>query len=387
MLFIKYQWYCSTLTSDPNSMLARLVTGALNTARDSQHRIFIDRDGSLFLIILQWLRDPIGASLPPSLHMLQALQRESDFYQLGGLTAALAIRLPGPQSPAEIAVQYMKSQLHDAFQMYLQSAHWTQLSLSDWQRYALGLRNAPSTRNGLDGLRVQLVGYLYELTKSKSFYTSLWKSFCSCYGAHEIPLLQIIGCEENIEEAVVTRYDAANNLLCDIQDGKATLSMAEASIRSLNEPLYADQQTITQLKVNGLLWDVKVPAAASSGYRWKRWKRNVTVPPTAVSSGYRYRIPICSRAEQLCWSVQEQDFIEPSRLLFDCETSPPSLRLPCLTTDGLVQQRRHNMRAEILGTERSLWVIPPNDHWSPVHDDLVLRLWDAYLAVSGQSLA
>jgi BTB/POZ domain len=366
-------------------MLARLVTGTLNTARDSQHRIFIDRDGPLFLIVLQWLRNPTGALLPPSLHMLQALQQESDFYQLDGLTAALAIRLPGSQSPAEIAVQYMKSQLHDAFQVYLQSAHWTQLSLAGWQKHALGLRNNLSTKYGLDGLRVQLGGYLHELRKPKSFYTSLWKSFCSCYGAHETPLLKIIGCEEQMEEAVATRREAANNLLCDIQDGKVSLSMAEASIASLNEPLYDDQQTIPALKINGVLWDVKVPAAASSGHRWKR---NVKAH-TTVRSNYRFRIPICSEAEQFCWFVQGQDIkeIEPSRLLFDCEMSPPLISLPSLTTDGLIQKRRRNVRAEVLSTERSLWATPPNGHWHPVHDELVLAHWDAYLAVTGQRLA
>jgi BTB/POZ domain len=369
-------------------MLARLVTGALNTARDSQHRIFIDRDGPLFLLVLQWLRNPTGASLPPSLHMLQALQRESDFYQLDGLTAALAIRLPGSQSAAEVAVQGLQVQLHDAFQGYLQSAHWTQLSLAGWQKFALGLRNNPKMKDGLDGLCVQLVGYLHELRKPKSFYTSLWKSFCSCYGAHEIALVKIIGCEENIVEAVVTRREAANNLLCDIQDGKVTLSMAEASIASLNEPLYADQQTITELRLHGLLWDVKTPTTASSGHRWKKCKRNGTVP-VAASSGYRFRIPICSRAEQFCWSVQGQELkeIEPSRLLFDFETALPLLCLPCLTTDGFIQRRQRNVRAEVLGIERSVWDTAPNDHWHPVHDELVLAHWDAYLAVTGQRFA
>jgi BTB/POZ domain len=141
-------------------MLARLVDGPLNSSTDSQGRLFIDRDGFLFLLVLQWLRDPSPSTLPSSFHTLQALKRESEFYQVRGLTAALAIRLPGSESPAEIAVQGLKSQLHDAFQGYRESAHWTQLSLADWQKYALDLRNDPRTLNALHGLRIQLSVYL-----------------------------------------------------------------------------------------------------------------------------------------------------------------------------------------------------------------------------------
>jgi BTB/POZ domain len=71
----------SALTGDAASMLARMFgDGALQSARDSRGRVFIDRDGSLFSFILQWLRD---RRIPPHLtaSQLQALRIEADFHQ------------------------------------------------------------------------------------------------------------------------------------------------------------------------------------------------------------------------------------------------------------------------------------------------------------------
>jgi BTB/POZ domain len=65
-----------------------MFEGPISSARDSQGRVFIDRDGSLFSIILQWLR---ARYIPSTLSgaQLEALRCETDFFQLGGLTAEI----------------------------------------------------------------------------------------------------------------------------------------------------------------------------------------------------------------------------------------------------------------------------------------------------------
>ncbi len=72
----------TTLASYPNSMLACMVSqGALPTALDSMNRIFIDRDGSLFRYILNFLRDK-HLSLPTDFTEYSQLYSEADFYQI-----------------------------------------------------------------------------------------------------------------------------------------------------------------------------------------------------------------------------------------------------------------------------------------------------------------
>jgi BTB/POZ domain len=87
MLFAFTCFLCSTLTLDGNSMLARMFGGAIDSTRDSHGRVFIDRDGTHFNTILQWLRNGPSFELPKSLSedQLQDLQLECDFYQLHAL--------------------------------------------------------------------------------------------------------------------------------------------------------------------------------------------------------------------------------------------------------------------------------------------------------------
>jgi BTB/POZ domain len=349
-------------------MLARMLNGTLDTARDAHGRIFIDRDGSLFLLVLQWLRCGTSDSLPADYHQLQALKRESDFYQLSGLTAALAVKLPGSQSPAASAVQSMKSQLNGAFQGYRQSADWMQLSILGWQNFALGLRNTPITADPLDALQMQLNVYLEELRKPKSVYKLLWESFCSCYVADEKSLLQIEGYEEVISKAVAERYDLARNLFCDIRDGAATLSTAESSIASLNEALYAELETYDCLSID-----------LGPGFRRR------TRLSAAERRGYTCRIPISSRAQQHCSFMQGQESrdLEISMLQFDLATSKPLISLPTLTIDGLLDRNQQNLRTHALRMDGRRWATLPNDHWSHLHDELVRQQWDSYLVAIG----
>ncbi|KAG5186843.1 hypothetical protein JKP88DRAFT_244030 [Tribonema minus] len=86
----------STLAAEPNSMLARLVWhGLRNSARDAQGRVFIDRDGTHFGIILEYLRDcqcghdDYAVPTDMGARELCALRREAQFYELEGLMLLL----------------------------------------------------------------------------------------------------------------------------------------------------------------------------------------------------------------------------------------------------------------------------------------------------------
>ncbi|EDO30354.1 predicted protein, partial [Nematostella vectensis] len=48
----------STLTKDQDSMLASMFSGRFNLDVDSEGRFFIDRDGTYFVFLLNYLRDP-----------------------------------------------------------------------------------------------------------------------------------------------------------------------------------------------------------------------------------------------------------------------------------------------------------------------------------------
>jgi BTB/POZ domain len=64
-------------------MLARMFNGQLDSATDAHGRVFIDRDGSLFATVLEYLRNA-DYELPDSITkgQLQALRREADFFSL-----------------------------------------------------------------------------------------------------------------------------------------------------------------------------------------------------------------------------------------------------------------------------------------------------------------
>ncbi|KAG5188989.1 BTB/POZ protein [Tribonema minus] len=93
----------STLTAEPNSMLARMVQGDMPSAEDSQGRIFIDRNGSLFHVVLEYLREYGGDhfALPTlTADSLARLRREVEFYGLEGLLLVLD-NAEQPSKPAD----------------------------------------------------------------------------------------------------------------------------------------------------------------------------------------------------------------------------------------------------------------------------------------------
>ena len=84
-----------TLSMVPDSFLDRLVAGELPSTLDEQGRYFIDRNGELFVFVLDWLRTAgdleIVARQPAD--VLGRLRIEADFYGIDDLAAACSTNL------------------------------------------------------------------------------------------------------------------------------------------------------------------------------------------------------------------------------------------------------------------------------------------------------
>ena len=90
---VHYSTSRSTLTKYPESMLGVMFSGRhdLATMQCENGSFFIDRDGTHFRHILNYLRDGEEEveSFPKSADILLELVHESEFYQLDGLTSVL----------------------------------------------------------------------------------------------------------------------------------------------------------------------------------------------------------------------------------------------------------------------------------------------------------
>ena len=90
---VHYSTSHSTLTKYPESMLGVMFSGRhdLATMQCEDGSFFIDRDGTHFRHILNYLRDgeEVVESFPKSADILLEIIRESEFYQLNGLTSVL----------------------------------------------------------------------------------------------------------------------------------------------------------------------------------------------------------------------------------------------------------------------------------------------------------
>eukprot|EP01116_Phalansterium_solitarium_P021774 TRINITY_DN6924_c0_g1_i5.p1 TRINITY_DN6924_c0_g1~~TRINITY_DN6924_c0_g1_i5.p1 ORF type:complete len:374 (+),score=-6.71 TRINITY_DN6924_c0_g1_i5:474-1595(+) len=86
----KFETSRSTLSSsfDPDSMLAAMFSGRHSLEKDENGCVFIDRNGDLFGIILEWLRTGIA---PQNLDRFtrERLLEEANYFQLGKLHALL----------------------------------------------------------------------------------------------------------------------------------------------------------------------------------------------------------------------------------------------------------------------------------------------------------
>ena len=77
-----------TLTKDPNSMLAAMFSGRFDMKPSEDGSFFIDRDGTHFRFILNFLRTG-KLTLPEGATFTTELEEEAEFYQIQGLIDAL----------------------------------------------------------------------------------------------------------------------------------------------------------------------------------------------------------------------------------------------------------------------------------------------------------
>ena len=73
-----------TLRKDPNSMLAAMFSGKFDTKISEDGSFFIDRDGTHFRFILNYLRDG-ELILRKRAKFLDELRKEAEFYQIQGI--------------------------------------------------------------------------------------------------------------------------------------------------------------------------------------------------------------------------------------------------------------------------------------------------------------
>ena len=85
-----------TLTKDPNSMLAAMFSGRFDMKPSEDGSFFIDRDGTHFRFILNFLRTG-KLTLPEGATFIKELEEEAEFYQIQGLIDAL--------SPAKVTIK------------------------------------------------------------------------------------------------------------------------------------------------------------------------------------------------------------------------------------------------------------------------------------------
>ncbi|XP_071090192.1 uncharacterized protein [Haliotis cracherodii] len=86
-----------TLTKDPDSMLAAMFSGRHELKRELDGSFFIDRDGTHFRYILNYLRDGCikEGILPQNENLWRELLTEAEYYQLSGLVDYLSSLLYG----------------------------------------------------------------------------------------------------------------------------------------------------------------------------------------------------------------------------------------------------------------------------------------------------
>ena len=92
-----------TLTKDPNSMLAAMFSGRFDMKPSEDGSFFIDRDGTHFRFILNFLRTG-KLTLPEGATFTKELEEEAEFYQIQGLidalrSAKLTVKVGTPDEP------------------------------------------------------------------------------------------------------------------------------------------------------------------------------------------------------------------------------------------------------------------------------------------------
>ena len=94
-----------TLTKDPDSMLGAMFSGRFPMKPSEDGTFFIDRDGTYFRYILNYLHDG-KLSLPEGATVIEEIEAEAEFYQIQGILEELG--KPRPSKGADRGVNATK---------------------------------------------------------------------------------------------------------------------------------------------------------------------------------------------------------------------------------------------------------------------------------------
>ncbi|KAL9968805.1 hypothetical protein ACROYT_G020935, partial [Oculina patagonica] len=95
-----------TLTREPDSLLGRIFSGRQHVEKDQSGKYFIDRDGSLFRYVLDFLRTR-RLHLPDDFREIARLKSEAEYFEIRGLEQQLELYFKARQRAATI--------VHDRF--------------------------------------------------------------------------------------------------------------------------------------------------------------------------------------------------------------------------------------------------------------------------------
>ena len=111
----KFSTSLQTLQAEPKSMLGIMFSGIHPIKKQNDGSIFIDRDGTHFRIILNYLRGAIASSkqLPDDKFLLSELQTEANYYQLKGLEKMIKLKEKPRKVTQEELSQVLQSNMEN----------------------------------------------------------------------------------------------------------------------------------------------------------------------------------------------------------------------------------------------------------------------------------
>ncbi|XP_063300910.1 potassium channel regulatory protein [Pelobates fuscus] len=113
----KFTTFPSTLMRFPESRLAHMLDGSDREFRIVNGQVFVDRDGTLFSYILDFLRTS-QLSLPPDFSDYERLQREAEFYQLQNLADLLGHESFYRPRLEILEVRFLVQETHSYFRIF-----------------------------------------------------------------------------------------------------------------------------------------------------------------------------------------------------------------------------------------------------------------------------